>query len=259
MPLRPTTLFVILAVVAVLAAGLVAVTLPTDSTDAAGGFERRVRAYLLAHPDVIADAVGVLRQRKADADTVVQREAVRADRAEILSSGPLPVAGNPTGDVTVVELFDYNCPYCRRAFPLIKNMLAGDSGIRLVLREFPVLGPKSAFASQAAIAASLQGKYLAFHEALMMQDGEITPPAVLDVARAAGLDVERLKADMTKPEISATIDATHALARRLRITGTPTFIIGDELISGFAGIEEIKAAVALERSRKASAGANDQP
>jgi protein-disulfide isomerase len=149
MPLRPITLFVFLALAAVLAAGLVSATLPTNWADG-GSFERRVRAYLLAHPDVIADAVGVLRQRKADADTVVQREAIRADRAEILSSGPLPVAGNPKGDVTVVEFFDYNCPYCRRAFPLIKTMLAGDSGIRLVLREFPVLGPDSAFASQAA-------------------------------------------------------------------------------------------------------------
>jgi protein-disulfide isomerase len=259
MPLRPVTLFVLLTLAAVLAAGLVAATLPRGSATDGSAFERRVRAYLLAHPDVIADAVVVLRQRKADADSAAQREAVSANRGEILSSEPLPVAGNPNGDVTVVEFFDYNCPYCRRAFPLIKSVLAADSGVRLVLREFPVLGPDSAFASQAAIAASLQGKYLAFHDALMTQGGELTPTVVLDLARATGLDLERLKADMKKPEISATIDASHALARRLLITGTPTFIIGDELISGFAGIDEIKAAVALARSRKARASANGQP
>jgi predicted DsbA family dithiol-disulfide isomerase len=93
----------------------------------------------------------------------------------------------------------------------------------------------------------------------MMQGGKLTPTRVLDIARATGLDVERLKADMTKPEMSATIDESHALARRLRITGTPTFIIGDELISGFAGIDEIKAAVDRTRSGDAPAGANSQP
>jgi protein-disulfide isomerase len=159
------------------------------------------------------------------------------------------VAGNPDGDVTVVEFFDYNCPYCRQAFPQIASLLATDANVRVVFKEFPVLGPGSVFASQAAIAASLQGKYLVFHDALMTQGGELTPPAVLEVARATGLDVERLRADMTKPEISATIDESHALARRLLITGTPTFIIGDELIAGFAGIDEIRAAVAQARSR----------
>ncbi|MGE0651532.1 MAG: DsbA family protein [Alphaproteobacteria bacterium] len=259
MPLRPTTLIVLLAVAVVLAAALAAVTLPGVSVTDGSAFERRVRTYLLAHPDVIADAVVVLRQRKADADVIAQREAVRANRSDILSSGALPVAGNPNGDVTVVEFFDYNCPYCRQAFPLIRALLAADTGIRLVLREFPVLGPESSFASRAAIAASLQGKYLAFHDALMTRGGEITPPVVLDVAGVTGLDVERLKADMAKAEISAMIDSSHALARRLLITGTPTFIIGDELISGFAGIDEIKAAVALARSRKVPAGRNGQP
>jgi protein-disulfide isomerase len=249
MPLRPITLFVFLALAAALAAGLVAVTLPKGTGPDTGGFDRRVRVYLMAHPEVIADAAAVLQRREATAASAARREAVRANRAAVLSSGPLPVAGNPDGDVTVVEFFDYNCPYCRQAFPQIASLLATDANVRVVFKEFPVLGPGSVFASQAAIAASLQGKYLVFHDALMTQGGELTPPAVLEVARATGLDVERLRADMTKPEISATIDESHALARRLLITGTPTFIIGDELIAGFAGIDEIRAAVAQARSR----------
>jgi protein-disulfide isomerase len=249
MPLRPITLFVFLALAAALSAGLVAVTLPKGAGPDAGGFDRRVRAYLMAHPEVIADAAAVLQRREVIAASAARREAIHANRAAVLSSGPLPVAGNPDGDVTVVEFFDYNCPYCRQAFPQIASLLATDANVRVVFKEFPVLGPGSVFASQAAIAASLQGKYLAFHDALMTHGGELTPPVVLEVARATGLDVERLRADMTKPEVSVTIDESHALARRLLITGTPTFIIGDELIAGFAGIDEIRAAVAQARSR----------
>lgn len=251
MSLRPLTLFVFLAVAIALAALLVPATLPggTAGTDA-GGFERRVRTYLMGHPEVILEAVESLRRRDEALQAERQRAAVRANRAAIIDAGPLPVAGNPAGDVTVVEFFDYRCPYCRQAFTEVKAMLAADGKVRFVPKEFPVLGPESLVASRAAIAAAMQGKYLAFHEALMTRPGDLDEAAVMDAARAVGLDPARLRQDMGGPGVSALISETQALARRLFINGTPAFVIGDELIPGYAGAADLRAAVARARGRR---------
>jgi protein-disulfide isomerase len=195
-------------------------------------FEQRVRDYLLKNPEVIMEALQVLqeRQRAAEAETLKRTIAERG--AEILNDPAAPVGGNPSGDVTLVEFFDYNCPYCRRVAPTVNELIEDDPDLRLVYKEFPILGPGSEFAARAALAAERQNKYGLFHEALMNANEQITEDSVLAIARQVGLDVDRLTRDMADPAIAAAIARNQALANALGITGTPSFVIGDRVVPG---------------------------
>jgi protein-disulfide isomerase len=156
-----------------------------------------------------------------------------ADLAVQLYGDPdTPEAGNPSGDVVVIEFFDYRCGYCRRSAPDLFGLVRDDSNVRLIYKEFPILGSGSMMASRAALASRKQGLYQPFHEALMTADIDFSEASVMEVAELVGLDAERLKADMEDPEITAHIEANYALAHALGIQGTPAFIIGDELIPG---------------------------
>ncbi len=226
---------------------LATLTLPAGAPGDIAAFDRRVRAYLMTHPEVIMEAVSLLERRNQARRAQGQSDLIRRYRDRLMDSGPLPVAGNKAGDVTVVEFFDYRCPYCRQAVPEVKRLLAADPGVRLVYREFPVLGPDSVRAARAAIAAHYQGKYLAFHDALMAHAGALDEAAVLAVARAVGLDTARLASDMARPQVDAVIREAHALARALGINGTPAFIIGDILLPGFVEAADMAQAVATAR------------
>lgn len=242
-----------LALVSILVAAFVgavtlaALTLPAGAPGDIAAFDRRVRAYLMTHPEVIMEAVSLLERRNQARRAHAQRDLIRRYRDRLMDSGPLPVAGNKAGDVTVVEFFDYRCPYCRQAVPEVKRLLAADPGVRLVHKEFPVLGPDSVRAARAAIAANYQGKYLAFHDALMAHAGALDEAAVMTLARAAGLDVARLAKDMARADVDAVIRESHALARALGITGTPAFVIGDVLLPGFVEASDLAHAVAAAR------------
>ena len=207
---------------------------PPMSTDPAelDPFEQRVREYLLSNPEVIMEALQLLqeRQRAAEAENLKRRLAER--RAEILHDPAAPVGGNPDGDVTLVEFFDYNCPYCRRVAPSVAELVETDPDLRVVYKEYPILGPGSQFAARAALASAKQGKYASFHHALMEADGQVTEQTVIEVARTVGLDIERLRADMEDPAIQEAIARNLQLANALGITGTPSFIIGQELVPG---------------------------
>ncbi len=242
-------LVLILVVVVTGAVALVPLTLPTGGQGDAGGFDRRVRAYLLTHPEVIMEAVATLERRNTAARAREGRGAIRANRAALHAPGVLPVAGNAQGDVTVVEFFDYRCPYCRQAFVQVRALLAADPGVRLVFKEFPVLGPDSIFASKAAVAAVKQGKYMALHEALMAYRGKLDEAAVMTVAQSVGLNTVRLMADMNQAAVNATISGSHALARKIGINGTPAFVIGDEMVPGFINLDELKRLVAKARGK----------
>ena len=143
-----------------------------------------------------------------------------------------PVLGNPEGDVTVVEFFDYNCPYCRRVKPHIEALLEEDPNVRLVYREWPILGDGSVFAARAALASREQGKYEEFHWALMGMAGRAEEASVIQVAEQVGLDIAQLRRDMEAPEIDAHIAASMELSRALGFNGTPSFVIGDALVPG---------------------------
>lgn len=206
-------------------------------------FGRRVRAYLLENPQVIVEAMQVLqaRQQAAEASEVGAVLAARAD--EVFRDPMAPVTGNPEGDVTLVEFFDYNCPYCRRVAPVVAEAEAADPQLRIVYKEFPILGPGSVFAARAALAAHQQGLYFAFHEALMQSGERAEEDSVLAVAKEVGLDVERLQADMADPEIQAAIDRNLALAEALRITGTPGFVVGKRILRGATDLETLQSLI----------------
>jgi protein-disulfide isomerase len=194
-------------------------------------FEQRVRDYLLSQPEVIMEALQVLQERLRAAEAKNLKRTIAERSAEILYDPDAPVAGNPSGDATLVEFFDYNCPYCRRVAPTVSGLIADDADLRVVYKEIPILGPGSQFAARAALAARNQGEYVPFHEALMTAR-QVSEDNVMDIARRVGLDVERLERDMADPAIEAAIQRNLALASALGITGTPSFVIGDRVVPG---------------------------
>jgi protein-disulfide isomerase len=210
-------------------------------------FEQRVREYLLRNPEVIMEALQVLqdRQRAAEAEGLKRTIAERSE--EILNDPAAPVGGNPSGDVTLVEFFDYNCPYCRRVAPTVSALEQGDPDLRIVYKEFPILGEGSQFAAQAALASRKQGKYVSFHNALMQATEQVTEESVIEIAGTVGLDAEQLRADMQDPAIQAAIARNLRLASALGITGTPSFIIGQEMVPGAADLRTLQDLVARAR------------
>ena len=188
---------------------------------------------ILDNPGIIMEAVRLLEEQQqqrqqATAQTVLQDERNRLERDP---NGI--VLGNPDGDVTVVEFFDYNCPYCRRAMPQVEALIEADPNVRLVYREWPILGEGSVFAARAALAAREQGKYKEFHEAMMGMQGRAEEASVLRIAREVGLDVDQLRQDMQAPEVDEHIQTSMELTKALGFNGTPSFVIGDELVPGF--------------------------
>ena len=213
-------------------------------------FERRVQTYLLEHPEVIIESVNRMEARQrasaeAELETIVES---RAD--ELFRDANTPVGGNPNGDVTLVEFFDYNCPYCRQMAPVMIQAEGADAQLRVVFKEFPILGPNSVFAAKAALAAHKQGKYVAFHQALMQVRSATDASRVWEVANQTSLDVERLKADMDDPTIRAAIDKNLALARALRIDGTPGFVIGDQILRGATDLQTLQGWIREARGRR---------
>lgn len=171
-----------------------------------------------------------------------------AELRKVLEQNPaLPVLGNPKGDITLTEFFDYNCPYCRTNMADVQRLIADDPKLRVVFREWPVFGEGSMFAAKAALASLKQGKYWPFHEALMTMKGRAEEATVLRAARQAGLDVDRLRVDMEKREILDQIYETMDLADTMMLTGTPTFIAGHEASFGKLNLADLKQLVATAR------------
>ena len=201
---------------------------------------------ILENPQIIMQAVAILEQRKRERAA----SASNTVRLQLEQDPNSPNLGNPDGDVTVIEFFDYNCPYCRKAGQTVQELLASDANVRVIYREWPILGEDSVFASRAALAARAQGKYEEFHWALMNGEGRASEASILKLARHLGLDVEKLQADMTSPAVEAHIAQSSALARTLGFTGTPAFIVGDRTAPGMLSTDEITAMVAEARAAK---------
>lgn len=207
-----------------------------------------VAEALRENPELVLEALQTLEVRQAEAQEAAAVAALSAER-DLLERDPnAPVLGNPNGDVTVVEFFDYNCPYCKRAMPEVDALLAEDGNVRLVMREWPILSEGSAFAARAALAARQQGKYAEMHDALMSMRGKVEADTVLRIAGETGLDVEKLKIDMQAPEVEAHIATSMRLADALGFNGTPSFVIGDQLVRGFVEKAELLAAVVAARA-----------
>jgi protein-disulfide isomerase len=206
--------------------------------------EAILRDYLMKNPEVLVGALQAAKTKLArDAD--VKTAALIADHRHQLYDDPqTPVGGNPHGDVSLIEFFDYRCPYCKETQPALEKLLANEPRLRLVYKELPILGRVSVTAAHAALAAGRQGKYEAFHRAMMAARGNITDATVFQVARSVGLDLHRLERDMAAPEIDKAIAATVKLADALDINGTPTFVIGDRMIPGAIDLTGLQQLVA---------------
>ena len=212
-----------------------------------GAIEGIVRDYLLNNPEIVDRALRLL-QEKRQAEARLRAEAAIRENGEALRAHPMsPVSGNAEGDVTVVEFFDYQCGFCKRALPTMEALLETDANVRVVWKEFPILGPVSVFAARASMAAARQGRYLPFHLALM-KEPELTEDKVLEIADRTGLGMGRLFQDMEDPAIQAYLDESQALARQIGISGTPAFVIGGELVPGFVDADRMKDLVAAARS-----------
>jgi protein-disulfide isomerase len=209
--------------------------------------EAIIHDYLMQHPDVLIAALHQAEDKMDRDDEAKASQAVAQHRREVFDDATTPVGGNPQGDVALVEFFDYRCPYCKQVEPALESMLKQDPKLRLVYKEFPILGPVSVTAARAALAAQRQGKYDAFHAAMMAARGNITDDTVYRVAGSVGLDVEKLKRDMASPEIAQTIKANKQLADALDIRGTPAFVIGDKVVPGAVDLDALKTMVADAR------------
>ena len=209
--------------------------------------EAIIHDYLMKNPDVLIEALRTA-EEKANRDADAKAAVVLKDRqGEVFDDPASPVGGNPQGDVTIVEFFDYRCPYCKQVQPALQQLLDQDRKLRFVYKEMPVLGAPSVIAANAALAARLQGKYEVFHAAMMATKGQITEDVIFKVAGSVGLDVERLKHDMAAPEIERAVKANLALAKALDIHGTPGFIIGEHIVPGAIDLDALKDLVADAR------------
>jgi protein-disulfide isomerase len=209
--------------------------------------EQIVHDYLLAHPEVVVQAIETYQAQQDKQAAAKQAQTLVERREELIHAPDSPVLGNPGGDVTVVEFFDYRCPYCKSVAKSFIEMFEGDGNVRVIFKEFPILGAESEFAAKAALAAQKQGKYRALHLALMTFKGQLTVDDVRRLAGDVGIDVAQLERDMQSPDIAATINRDYSLAQQLGIKGTPAFIVGNELIPGAISAEEMQKKIAAAR------------
>jgi protein-disulfide isomerase len=202
--------------------------------------EAIIRDFLQKNPEALLDALQAAEDKaKGDAHDKAAA-ALSARHHEVFDDPDAPTAGNPQGNASLVEFFDYRCPYCKQVEPALEALVAEDRNLRLVYKEFPVLGPESVVAARAALASRKQDKYDAMHRALMALKGQIDEAAVLRVAGSVGLDVDRLKRDMLTPDIDRMIKANASLASALDIRGTPGFVIGKEIVPGAISLQALK-------------------
>lgn len=229
----------------------VAATEIADMTEAERqAFRGEIRAYLLENPEVLMEAIGVLEQRQAEEESAAQLVAVGDNEAALFQSAFDHVGGNLDGDVVIVEFIDYRCSFCRRAHPEVGELVAADGNIRIITKEFPILGEQSVLASRFAIATrlALGGEaYEQVGDALMAMRSDVTELALARLAEDLGLDSAAIFAAMDDTLVQSTIDANYALGQRMGITGTPSFVFGDQLVQGYVPLENMQDIVAVLR------------
>ncbi|MEL6565137.1 MAG: DsbA family protein [Pseudomonadota bacterium] len=213
-------------------------------------FREEVRAYLMDNPEVIMEAVAVLEAREAAAQAQADLSLVSDNAADIFDDGFSWVGGNPDGDITLVEFLDYRCGFCKRAHGEVAKLLENDGNIRLIVKEFPILGEQSLLASRFAVATKqIAGDeaYKGVNDALMAMNGDVTMRTLRRMASTFGLDADAIEAHMDNDAVTDEIRRTRALAQRLQITGTPTFVLEDELLRGFLPYDEMQALIDEKR------------
>jgi len=228
------------------------VSTQTLTTDQQQAIDVLIKNYIVAHPEIVQGALDALDKRQKEADAEKARMTIKDNNATLFNSAHQVVLGNPQGNVTMVEFFDYNCAYCKRALPDMMSLLSANPNLRFVLKEFPVLGDGSIAAAHVAVAARMQDptgkKYIEFHQKLLGGRGEADKARALAAAKEVGFDMGRIEKDMDSPEVKATIDEDMKLADALGVTGTPTYVVGDEVVVGAVGVDELKAKLSPDKS-----------
>jgi len=222
------------------------------TTDERAAFRSEIRAYLLDNPEVIMEAVALLERRESESAAAHDLALVQANAQDIFSDGYSWVGGNLDGDITLVEFVDYRCGYCRKAHAEVQKLVAADGNIRLIYKEFPILGEASLLSSRFAIAVKQiagDDAYEGVHDALITFKGDITPTALTRLADSMGLDATAILDKMNDPSVTDEIQKTRALAGELKISGTPTFVMKDQLLRGYLPLESMTALVAEKRAR----------
>ena len=209
-----------------------------------------VRAALKSDPSILRDAITALQEEDRLKQEVVARTAIQQAGDALAKTPGDPVAGNPNGDVTVVEFYDLRCPYCRRMLPVDAELLASDGKLRLVYKDIPILGPESLLGAKAVLAAQRQGGFLKLHDAIMRGTPNITEASLHEAADAVGLDWPRLLRDMADPLVRARIDANLELARSLGVDGTPAYVVGRKMLPGAMDLSVLRDAVAATRKQE---------
>jgi protein-disulfide isomerase len=217
--------------------------------------EQIIKSYLVNHPEVLQEAITELDKRQAVAEQEKTKAAIASNAATLFNSKRQIVLGNPNGNVTLVEFFDYNCGYCKRAMADMLDLLKTDPNLRIVLKEFPVLGPGSVEAARVAVAARMQDKdgtkYLAFHQKLLGGRGQADKARALAVAKEVGYDMARIETDMESSEVKASLEETLKLGEELGLNGTPSYIVGSDVVVGAVGLDALRGKVSTARCGKA--------
>jgi protein-disulfide isomerase len=226
------------------------------SPEQRGEIEKIIKDYLLKNPEVLQEAIAELEKRQTAAESAKHQAAVKENAEAIFNSPRQVVVGNPNGDVTFVEFFDYNCGYCKRAMSDMFDLLKNDPKLKVVLKEFPVLGPGSVEAARVAVAVRIQDKtgkkYLDFHQKLLMGRGQADKARAMAAAKEAGFDVARIEKDLGSDEVKASLEESFKLAEKLGLNGTPSYVIGDGVVVGAVGLAALKEKVNTARCGKAT-------
>jgi protein-disulfide isomerase len=242
MTLIPRTALAIAA--AVLLAWPATASAQSFSPDQRHQIETIIKDYLTSHPEVMQDILAAVDKHQKDTAAAKTAATIRADQATLFNSPHQVVLGNPKGSITAVEFFDYNCAFCKHALPDMMNLLQSNPDLRFVLKEFPVLGPGSVDAAHVAVAARMQdptgAKYIEFHQRLLGGRGVADLARALAVAKEVGYDMARIQRDMNSPEVKTTIDEDMKLADDIGVDGTPSYVIGNEVVIGAVGFDELK-------------------
>jgi protein-disulfide isomerase len=226
-----------------------AIAAPTFTDPQRVEIESIIKEYLTdKHPEVMAQGLELLQKREQDASDSKSKQAVQKARDRIYDDVVSPVGGNPKGDVTVVEFFDYQCGYCKMSEDSVEHLLKDDKNVKFIYKEFPILGPASADAAKASLASAKQGKYKPFHDALMAKKEHLTTELIMATAKDVGLDMDKLKKDMADASVTDEIASTLKLGQDIGVRGTPMFIINDNVYPGAMQPDQLKQAVSDARN-----------
>ncbi|WP_420567425.1 DsbA family protein [Thalassovita sp.] len=244
----------LLASAALLIAGVAAPAQASDLTQMSdaerSAFRAEVRAYLMDNPEVILEAYQVYEQRQAAAQAAIEQQMVAAYAGKIFDDPNSWVGGNPNGDIVLVEFSDYRCGYCRKAHPEVQQLLEADGNIKLIIKEFPILGDQSVLASRFAIASRIVGgdeAYEKMHNAMMETKAAVSEKTLTRLANKLGLDGDAIRGKINDPLVDQIISENHQLAQALQISGTPTFVLGTDLLRGYVPLADMMELVEAAR------------